>query len=257
MDELVDTRALWDFEDPSGSEIRFRAAAEGAPEPVAAVWTTQVARALGLQERYDEGHAALDGVDPALSGHPAVAEVGVRVHLERGRLIRSAGRSEESREHFTRAALEAETAGLAGLQVDALHMLALLEPTPETQAEANRAALEVASRSPDPQAQRWKASLLNNLGCALVDAGDPESALPVFRDALAECEARKEPRETQIARWMVGWTLRLLGRIDEALVLQRALKEELDSAGIEDPYVDEELQILESGSPNGISPLDP
>jgi hypothetical protein len=44
---------------------------------------------------------------------------------------------------------------------------------------------------------------------------------------------------------MVAWTLRNLGRADEALAIQRALKAELTAAGASDPYVDEELATLE------------
>ena len=44
---------------------------------------------------------------------------------------------------------------------------------------------------------------------------------------------------------MVAWTLRHLGRRDEALALQRRLKAELDAVGEVDPYVDEELALLE------------
>jgi hypothetical protein len=43
---------------------------------------------------------------------------------------------------------------------------------------------------------------------------------------------------------MVAWTLRNLGRIDEARVMQLRLKSELEAAGAEDPYVDEELELL-------------
>jgi hypothetical protein len=44
---------------------------------------------------------------------------------------------------------------------------------------------------------------------------------------------------------MVAWTLRLLGRPDEALAMQRALKAELEAAGEQDEYVDQELALLE------------
>ena len=52
---------------------------------------------------------------------------------------------------------------------------------------------------------------------------------------------------------MVAWSLRNLGRTDEALAAQRALKKELDAAGATDPYVDEELAILE-GPPARLAP---
>ncbi len=242
MDEVVDVAGLWDFEDPTGSEARLRAAAAAASGTASQVLMTQVARALALQERYDEGHAVLDAVEAG----PLQGETHARVALERGRLLRSAGEPERSRSHFEDAARAAEGAGLAGLHIDALHMLALLEPTPAAQAAANRAALAAASRSGDPAALRWRASLLNNLGCALVDAGQVDQALGVFEEALRERELRGEKRETQIARWMVAWALRLQGRTADALRIQRALKAELSAAGVDDPYVDEELQILES-----------
>ncbi len=46
---------------------------------------------------------------------------------------------------------------------------------------------------------------------------------------------------------MVGNTLRLMGRHDEARAIQLALQRELKAAGEVDPYVDEELQILRKG----------
>ncbi|MEX2546575.1 MAG: hypothetical protein WD830_02150 [Chloroflexota bacterium] len=52
---------LWDFADPSASEERFRlaAAAEGKTELEVDILFTQVARALGLQGRYEEALAIL------------------------------------------------------------------------------------------------------------------------------------------------------------------------------------------------------
>jgi hypothetical protein len=76
------------------------------------------------------------------------------------------------------------------------------------------------------------------------DAGDFERALPVFHDALVASERIGEPGRIRIARWMVAWSLRNLGRRDEALAMQRALKQELDSVGRTDPYVDDELALL-------------
>jgi hypothetical protein len=45
---------------------------------------------------------------------------------------------------------------------------------------------------------------------------------------------------------MVAWTLRLQGRTDEALAIQRALKAELAADGVDDPYVNEEIMLLET-----------
>ena len=43
---------------------------------------------------------------------------------------------------------------------------------------------------------------------------------------------------------MIGWSLRNLGRRDEARAVQQALKAELDDLGDADHYVDEELALL-------------
>lgn len=47
---------------------------------------------------------------------------------------------------------------------------------------------------------------------------------------------------------MVAWALRLQGRTDEALAAQLALKADLDALGQTDPYVDEEIALLDPGS---------
>jgi tetratricopeptide (TPR) repeat protein len=236
---------LWDFDDPAASERRFRAAAESGELP-SAVALTQVARALGLQERYDEGHSVLD--DVADSSHES-PEAFVRTALERGRLLRSAGERARARPCFEQAASKAGRARLDGLHVDALHMLAM-DLEPEQSVAAHLEALALA-RAGGEDARRWEASLLNNLGMAHHDAGDLQAALQVFEEAVAVCEKEGDAGRTRVARWMVGRTLRLLGRTDEAVSVQRQLKAELDAADEQDPYVDEELALLSGGGTSG------
>jgi tetratricopeptide (TPR) repeat protein len=238
---MIDPTPLWDFEDPAGSQLRFEDAASMAEGADRLVLMTQVARALGLRERYDDAHGVLDDLatnDP---------EVTTRVSLERGRLLRSAGAPDEARPHFEAAAATSRTAGLDVLLVDALHMVALVAP-PEQQLSLNDQALAVARGSDVPAARDWDASLLNNIGMTHADAGDFDAALVAFEDALAARERIGEAGRTRVARWMVGWALRNLGRTDEALAIQQALKAELDALGEEDPYVDEELALLERSS---------
>lgn len=235
---MIDAASLWDFDDPAGSERRLRAAAESSAGDERDAWLTQVARALGLQGRFDEAHAVLDRLD---SGDP---EVGARLALERGRLRRSAGEPEAARPDFEEAARRAGEASLQELQVDALHMVALVSPAEEA-LEAGRRALDVARAATDPRARDWDASLLNNMGMTHADAGDHVSALVCFEEALEARERIGDVGRTRVARWMVAWSLRQLGRRDEALALQRALKTELDALGEADPYVDEELALLQ------------
>ena len=174
------------------------------------------------------------------------AEVSIRVALERGRLFRSAGRPDEARPCFEAAVTGARRAGLDALLVDALHMVALVVPA-EEQGTLLAEALEVCRTSREPAARRWEASLLNNLGMTHADAGEWEPALAVFEQALAARRVTGKAGDVRIARWMVAWTLRNLGRTGEALAIQRELKAELLAAGETDPYVDEELQLLTGG----------
>jgi predicted negative regulator of RcsB-dependent stress response len=233
----TDLRELWDFDDPEGSERRFRRLAGDADEPLATYALTQVARALGLQERYDDAHALLDGLAPADD------ESATRISLERGRLLRSAGDEVASRPCFEDAAHRAQRAGLDELAVDALHMLALVVD-PADRLDAHYQALAWAKAADDPAARDWDASILNNIGMAYAESGDHAGALAAFEDALAARERIGDPARTRVARWMVAWSLRHLGVLDLAREMQLALKAELDALGEHDPYVDEELALL-------------
>ncbi len=75
---LLDT--IWNFDDPAGSEAIFRKhIAQLEPGSIAAAeLAMQIARAMGLQGRFDEADAVLDSI---ASEHPVV---GGRVKLERG-----------------------------------------------------------------------------------------------------------------------------------------------------------------------------
>ncbi|HEY3528915.1 MAG TPA: tetratricopeptide repeat protein [Nocardioides sp.] len=234
---MIDPRPLWDFDDPAGSGERFLDAAERADEPDRTSWLTQYARALGLQEQYDEATKVLDRL------HSDAPEAAAYLAIERGRVLRSSGQVAESRPHFESAAALAEAGGLEALHVDALHMVALAAPA-EEQLALNESALAVARAASDQRARDWDASLLNNIGMTHADAGDFEAALTALEQALAACERIGDPSRIRVARWMIGWTYRNLGRREEALEIQRALKAELESVGGSDTYVDDELALL-------------
>lgn len=235
---VIDLGQLWDFDDPAGSEQRLRAALARTSEPDRGVLQTQVARALGLQQRFADALTVLDAVD---STDP---EVHVRVLLERGRVFRTSGDETGAAPLFRHAVAAADEAGLESLAIDAMHMVALTLSGSE-QVDYTRAILQRARESTDPGANRWVASVLNNLGMAYSELGQWQLALDAFEEALRERRIGSDEQAIDIARWMVGWALRNLGRTDEALAAQRALKADLVAAGREDPYVDEELALLE------------
>ena len=234
---MIDPATFWDFNDPAGSEARLRIALVGASAKDAAVLRTQVARALGLQQHFGEALAVLDGIESV------DAEVHVRILLERGRVYRSSGDVDAAGPLFRAAVTAADTAGLEALAVDAMHMVALTL-SGQPQVAYTRAILDRARASADPAARAWTASVLNNLGMAYSDLGEWQLALESFEEALAERRTGTDAEATEVARWMVAWALRNLGRTEEALAMQRALKADLAACGREDPYVDEEITLL-------------
>jgi len=229
---------LWDFDDPSGSEARFREALPRAEGDLARQIRTQIARALGLQKRWDEARAVLDGVEAELAG--AADLVRVRWLLESGRVLNSSGNQEAARAPFAEAWELALAAGEDALAVDAAHMIAIVE-TPAQAILWNERALDLAGTSPDPRARRWRASLLNNLGWTRHGLGEHEAALDLFEAALAARREEGKPPLVRIARWCVARAKRSLGRTEEALAEQRALRRELEAEGGRDPHVDEEI----------------
>jgi tetratricopeptide (TPR) repeat protein len=185
---------LWNFDDPAGSEARFRAAAadERYDTDERAELTTQLGRAIGLQGRYEEADALLDAVD---ADEPTVA---VRVLLERGRVLNSSGHPEMAVPLFEQAAELADHLGEEFLAVDALHMLAIAD---SAHAETwTRSALEYASTVHDERTKRWVVSLHNNLGWTLHDAGRCTEAMVEFQLAEQWADRIGTPRQQELAR---------------------------------------------------------
>jgi tetratricopeptide (TPR) repeat protein len=212
-----DLDELWDFSDPVGSESRLLAAAESSEHR--AELLTQVARALGLQDRFTEAAALLD----------SLPDDGVRVPLERGRLANSSGSPGAAIPLFRTAAENAS----GFLKIDALHMLAIADG--DNASTWTTLALDEVDASDDARVKRWATSLHNNLGWTLHDAGDLPGALSSFEHAR---DAAVTDEQRHIANWTIAHTLRLLGQTTEA----RTLLESLDQS---DPYVTEELAELD------------
>ena len=183
---------LWDFSDAAASEARLRSAATRATDACERdELETQVARALGLQDRFAEGEELLDALT---SDAPAVR---TRLALERGRLRNSAGDAPAALPLFRAAAEDAASAGLVFLQVDALHMLAIADA--DSSAEWTREALAVLEGSDDPRTRRWNVALHNNEGWTLFDAGDFAAAVSAFERSRDAAVRWGTPQQVQWA----------------------------------------------------------
>jgi tetratricopeptide (TPR) repeat protein len=233
---------LWDFGDPAESERRFASLVPRARSEHDAAYLaealTQLARAQGLQRRFDDADRTLGEAEASLLSGDDRGRV--RILLERGRVANSANRADRSRGAFLGAWELASAAGEDALAVDAAHMLGIVEP-PDDARRWNERAMELARSSPDPAARRWIGSLANNMGWARHADGDDDAAIALFelsRDAFLEDGSEDRAR---IARWSIARCLRARGDVEGALAAQEALLAELDALGEADGYVFEEI----------------
>jgi tetratricopeptide (TPR) repeat protein len=247
----TDITPLWDFSRPEVSEQRFRVALEKATGDDALILRTQIARTYGLRKDFDGARKLLREIEAAVG--TAGPEAKVRFHLELGRTFASAAHPKElstseakaqARQEYDLALELARAAKLDGLAIDAIHMFAFIDTSPSDQLKWGQAALETSLASQQPDARRWEASIRNNVGYALHQLGRYNEALNQFEQALVIRKNGTNADATRVARWMVAWTLRSLGRDEEALQMQLAIEKDAGAAGKPDPYVFEELEAL-------------
>ncbi|KAJ7873869.1 hypothetical protein B0H14DRAFT_2719054 [Mycena olivaceomarginata] len=196
---------------------------------------TQLARCQGLSSQFDTAHLTLDSI-PA-EDRPAGSTAQVRWLLEKGRVLRSSGKSQdpETRACFLAAYNEAKE---DFFKVDAAHMLAIIGPY-----GGSRRCCPWRNLGPsaNPNTQMWAASLLHNSAWDSMDAGKPQDALAQFKGAL---ELRKRafqqdpsPKNQQtyrISRWAVARALRECGENKDAFDIQQTLWTEAQTGPVQD-----------------------
>jgi tetratricopeptide (TPR) repeat protein len=123
-------------------------------------------------------------------------------------------------------------------------MLAFVDTEPADQLKWGREALAVVMASNQQEAKKWEASIQNNIGYALHQLGRFDEALSTFKQALVIRERGTNAEAIRVAHWMIAWTLRAMGRMDDALAIQLRLEQECEAAKALDPYVFEELETL-------------
>ena len=231
---------LWDYGQPAESEARFRA--ELARHPAAstahAQLLTQIARTHSLRRDFAAAHALLDQVEARPDA--GTAKIRVRYELERGRTFNSAGDKVRAMALFLAAWDDANAAHLDFYAIDAAHMMAFVT-LPAAQHAWNLKALALTERTPDLRAKKWLVSLYNNIGWTYHDQNDYPAAMAMFDKALAAAAERGNAGPLRIAKWTVARCLRSLGRFDEALRAQMALRDEPSGTAANDGYVFEEI----------------
>ena len=239
---LPDFDTLWDYDHPGATERKFRkllpVALDSRDLPYLSQLLTQVARAEGLQRKFQEAHKTLDRVQKALD--KTDDKTRVRYLLERGRVFNSSGKPDDARPLF----LEAFDLGLKSKDdfnaVDAAHMIAIVEPT-EKQLLWNLKALDLAENSAEEKARKWMGSLYNNIGWTYFEQRQFEESLLMFEKAREFQERQGDPTKIMIAKWCVAKNLRMMDHTEEALEMQRDLYEQYQAAGKKSGYVYEEI----------------
>jgi tetratricopeptide (TPR) repeat protein len=183
----------------------------------------QIARCHGLLGDFREGLILLEKIksSPGYEHEPLLQTM---VNLEEGRIHNSSGHPRRAEPFFKQAYEVAQAAEIDDLAVDALHMLAIIEP--DKAGDYTQQALDLCDSSAHPGCERWRGPLLNNLGWHQFEAANFEAALVTFNRALEERRKRNEPGPERIAEYCVAKTLRHLGRSDEALPIAERLTRE-------------------------------
>src|SRR5688572_8678177 len=235
--------SLWNFDDPSGTEARFRelltAAEQSRDAGYVAQLLSQIARTQGLQRKFVEAHATLDQAESGVT--PDLTMARARILLERGRVFNSSGKADASVPIFKEAANVARDAGLELYLVDALHMLGIVTKGDES-LRWNEKAIKLSESAKEPGAKRFLGPLYNNTGWTYFDMGRYNDALRMFESDLELRKRGSNKVQVGIARWSIGKVLRYLDRVEEALQIQFDLLNQFEvDGGVNEGYTREEI----------------
>jgi tetratricopeptide (TPR) repeat protein len=233
-DDKTDFDKMWDYNDPQGTEKKFRQLlpeAEKVKDKGRYIeLLTQLARTQSLQKKFTEAHEILDKAMRLINAEHIRPRI--RYMLERGRTYNSSGEFEKARELFHAAYMQAEKYNEDNLAIDAVHMLGIVDKG-EDSLKWNNLAIEMAEKTPDKNAKGWLGSLYNNTGWTYHDMGEFNKALELFEKNVTWHKDRDTKTEQGIAKWCVARTLRSLDRIEESLKLQTELEEWFREKGID------------------------
>jgi len=241
--QLPEICKLWDYDNPSETEKKFREILPLAKKDEYREYLiellTQIARAEGLQMKFEDAHKTLDNAFEFLKEDDGKPQV--RYLLERGRVFNSSKHYEKARELFLKSYELSKAKDLDYYTVDAAHMMGIVEKGSES-LKWNEIAMKHAENSDDKRTNGWLGSLYNNTGWTYHDMGEYEKALNIFEKNVKWHVERGSKRELLIAKWCVARTLRSLGRTSESLEMQLSLLKEFENKGMEqDGYNFEEI----------------
>ncbi|MEO8665855.1 MAG: tetratricopeptide repeat protein [Ignavibacteria bacterium] len=236
---------LWDYNDPSGTEKKFR---EFLPElegpdnvSLRLQLLTQIGRTLGLQMKFENAHKVLDEVESVLKLNEGHDIARIRYLLERGRTYNSSKKKDQAIELFLKAYEIALRHNEDFYAIDAAHMLGIAE-SPDEGLRWNEKAMKLAEASSNERARNWLGALYNNSAWTYHDRKEYDKALELFEKNVKLHTERKSKRPLIIAKWSVARALRSLAKINEAMEMHKNLLKEIEENKLEqDGYIFEEL----------------
>jgi tetratricopeptide (TPR) repeat protein len=246
---LSDFEALSDFDNPEETERKYQNLLAAHPEASASTHSTrielltQLARVQGLQGKLPEAAKSLEAAQALLNDANETyhAAAKIRFLLESGRLFILNRTPSQARPMFFEAWTLASNSGEDYHAIDAAQMLAAVDPQ-KLQKEWTLKALSLSDTSPHPKAKQWQGAIFATLGWLQFDVRQFEGALEYFKKSLSSLRASgAQGKRLIVGKWAVARTLRALGRLEEALDMQKDLLAELSSANRKDGLVYEEL----------------
>ncbi|MFC2092322.1 hypothetical protein ACFLSV_00340 [Bacteroidota bacterium] len=226
---LTNFDSLWNYRDPKGTEDKFRRllgeAKSSCDNSYYAQLLSQIARAQGLQRKFEEAHKILDDVEKLLTDDMVVARM--RYYLERGRTFNSSNYSDKARFLFMKSYELGKENNEGFFIIDAVHMLGIVDKG-EDSLKWNELAIKITEESEDKRAKGWLDSLYNNTGWSLHDMKEYERALDYFERNVKWHKERNSKQELFIAKWCVARTYRSLNKIEDALKMQMDLLKEIE-----------------------------
>lgn len=243
-----DLERYWNPADLPASEAAFQALSLEAKKLEAqdpgysielAAW---IARAQALQGRFAPALETLKRVEALIENQESVYRVAAKIRwlIERGRLYILEKTPSQARGLFSEAWALSINSGEDHFAVEIAQLMAATEP-PKSQQDWILRGIELAENSPLPKAKKWLGGLYANLGWKLFDLRQYDKALETFQRALRHSKAQGSEREAFIAQWSVGKILRVLGKTEEALSIQKTLLAQLGIGGKQDGRLYEEL----------------
>ena len=244
-DKLPDIESLWDYDDPIGTEKKFKELCEENSKYIVRVdqyleLKTQIARAQCLQLKFEEARESLDYVLWCLDEYSFVPSI--RYYLELGRIHINSGYYRNYASDYFSMAYETATRFEEDdyFAVDAALMFAISKP--DKAMEWNMKALELCEKSKNPKTKKWLGSICNSIGWVYHNNDEYAIALEFFEKVLAFMEKEKNKESVLIARWAIARALRSLGRVEESLNMLYEISEEIKAKKLEeDPYVYQEI----------------